>query len=94
MTFWEKLKFVGSKAFDFILPFLKILISQAGIILIESATSAVTTLSTTDLSNDARRVAAFDSITSDLKTKGISMGTSVINLAIEAAVVKMKEKIV
>ena len=92
MTFWEKIKFISSKAFEFLLPFIKILLSQAGMILAESAMKAVTTMSLTDLSNDAKRVAAFDSIMSDLKAKGITLGTSVINSAIETAVLNLKEK--
>jgi len=43
------------------------------------------------MNNDEKKAAAFAQITDELKAKGIELGTSVINLAIEAAVQKMKE---
>jgi len=87
----DKLKFVMSKMWTFLLPFIKILMSQAGPILANSAMKAVGLVATSSLSNEDKRANAFQSIADDLKLHGIEAATSVINMAIEAAVVKMKE---
>jgi hypothetical protein len=91
MTFWEKLKLIASNAFDFILPFLKFLLTESGKILAEVALQAVQDCEDLDLSNDDKRAEAFAKIFESLSLKGISLGKAIINLAIEAAVVKLKD---
>lgn len=95
MSFGEKIKFMFSRIWDFLAPFVKIFISSAGPILAASALQAVQTVATYAIDNDEqKRARAFALIVSDLKSKGIGIGveitTSMINAAIEAAVQKMK----
>ena len=87
----EKLKFLWSNLWDFVAPFIKVLMSQAGPILAAAAIKAVTFCASTDMANDTKRQVAFDAILEDLGKQGIKLGTSVINMAIEAAVLKIKE---
>ena len=55
--------------------------------------NAVTAAAASALDNSEKRSYAFDIIVDDLKQHGIEIGTSIINLAIEAAVAKVKEKL-
>ncbi|MEW6505535.1 MAG: phage holin, LLH family [Chloroflexota bacterium] len=88
----EKIKFILSKAWDFLAPFIRVLLTQAGMILAEAAMEAVKQVETTmgDSDGAAKRAAAFAMIQSSLKTKGVQLAASVINMAIEAAVNRMK----
>ena len=92
MTFSERLKFVFSKVWDFIAPFVRIFLSSAGQILGAVALQVVRNIAqdTTLVTDSDKRSAAFDAIVVDLKGKGIELGlqvtTSMINAAIEAAV--------
>jgi hypothetical protein len=91
MTFWEKFKLLSSSVLDFIMPFLKFLLTQSGKILAEVALEAVTECNNLDLSNEDKRSEAFNKIIESLSLKGITLAKSIINLAIEAAVVKLKD---
>ena len=88
----DKIKFMLSGIWVFLLPFVKILMSQAGQILAESAMKAVQTMANRDLDNDQKRATAYKMIVLDLKNAGLGMATSVINAALEAAVIRMKAK--
>lgn len=92
MTFWEKIKLIFSKIWEFLEPFVRIFTTQSGIILAELAMKAVTTVAETmqDKDGEAKRKEAFKMIKKELIDREIELGASVINSAIEAAVQKLK----
>ncbi len=87
---WEKVKFIMSQLWEFLKPFIKILMSEFGQALADAAMKAVLFASSQDMSNSDKRDTAFKMIMEDLKTKGISVSSSVIYTAIEVAVQKLK----
>lgn len=87
----EKIKFMMSNIFTFLWPFIKQFINEEGKILLSIAMEIVTQLASSNLSGAEKRSAAFDKIKNELISRNISMSTSIINSAIEAAVQKMKE---
>jgi len=87
---WERIKLMMSSVWSFLLPFLKIFLSKIGPILADAAMQAVAALATSDMSGSDKRDAAFKQIENTLKSKGIEVGASVINSAIEAAVQNLK----
>lgn len=93
---WEKVKIINSSIFAFVLPFLRLMLSQAGPILAAAATQAVTAVASHAMSatNEEKRNLAFESIARDLERQGIKVGVdvgvSMINAALELAVVKLK----
>lgn len=89
---WEKMKILMSGVWEFLLPFFRQMMTQSGQILASAAMAAVTAAAQGDMTNEERRTAAFNSILADLQKQGISMGTSIINAALEAAVQKLKDK--
>ena len=92
MTTWEKMKIVFSNIWDFLAPFVKIFLSSAGVILAEVAIKTVTEIALTmgDADGEAKRKEALSRIQVELIGKGIVLGVSVINSAIEMAVQKIK----
>lgn len=88
----DKIKFMLSSIWVFLLPFIKILMSRSGQILAEAAMKAVQTMANRDLDNSQKRDAAYKMIVLDLKNSGLGMATSVVNAALEAAVIRMKAK--
>jgi hypothetical protein len=91
-TLIEKLKFIVSEVWAFLLPFIKILLTSGGKILMNAALEAVQACaSMKDASGAQKRDAAFAIITAKLTGAGVEMATSVINAAIEAAVQKINE---
>ena len=93
-TFVEKLKLFTSNIWTFLEPFIETLLSSAGQALANAAITAVTSVAQDPglLTDDAKRQAAFQAIVKDLAGKGIQMGVSTINAALETAVLKMKAK--
>lgn len=89
----EKLKFIFSELWEFLKPIIKILMSEAGKALAEAAQVAVKTVAEnlSGKGNGEKQQTAFRLIESTLKQKGIELGASAINMAIELAVQKMKE---
>ncbi|MDY0199315.1 MAG: hypothetical protein RBR68_16050 [Tenuifilaceae bacterium] len=93
---WIKLFF--SKIWDFVKPFIVVLLSKSGTILATSAIQAVTTTAHCLANKDSseKRQSAYNLIVDDLKKQGISVGieitSSMINTAIELAVQKIKSK--
>lgn len=87
---WDVIKFYWSQAYQFLLPFIKILMSQLGEVLTRSAIAAVKTAQESGLSNSEKRDLAFKQIASDMSDAGFTIATSIINLALEAAVTKLK----
>ncbi len=88
-----KIQFIMSQMWEFLKPFILVLMSKIGPVLAEAAISAVTAAAASSLGSSAKHDYAFNAIVDDLKQHGIEIGTSVINLAIEAAVAKMKERL-
>lgn len=87
----DKIKFIMSAAWTFLAPFIYLLMSQAGPILISAATKAVTIVAMGALKgNTERQEAAFILIADDLRSQGIKIVVSDINLMIEAAVKRLK----
>jgi len=90
---FAKIKFVLSEVFDFLLPFIKVLLTQGGKILMEASLIAVKHVATTmsESTGAEKRAAAFDIIKGRLAASGFELTTAVINSAIEAALIKLKE---
>ena len=94
----EKIKLFFSNIWDFIRPFVIILLSKSGTILASAAISAVTATAqcATGATDEEKRNAAFKLIVEDLKKQGVQVGveitTSMINAAIELAVQKKKSE--
>ena len=88
----QKLKFILSEASAFLLPFIKILLAQGGRLLMAAALEGVQAASTMKgASGPEKRNAAFEIVKAKLVSQGVEMAASVINSAIEAAVLKIKE---
>ncbi|MGD9687242.1 MAG: phage holin, LLH family [Desulfobacter sp.] len=88
----EKIKFILSQAWEFLAPFIRILLTKAGVLLAETAMTVVQEVETSLTASDgaAKRAAAFEMIQQELKGKGIELAANVIYMAIEAAVSKIK----
>ena len=88
------IKLFFSNVWDFLLPLIKVFLSQAGPILAKAATEAVTAVAINYGTSDGetKRQAAFTMIQSNLINQGIQLGSSTVNMAIEAAVAKLKEQ--
>lgn len=87
---FEKISFIMSKMWEFLKPFIKVLMSQAGQILADAAMSAVMVMADQNISNSEKREEAFKIIVEDLKKRGITVSSSIIYATIEAAVQKLK----
>lgn len=87
---WDVIKFYMSQAYTFLLPFIKILMSQLGETLTKSAIAAVKTAQESGLDNAGKRELAFHQIATDMSDAGFTIAASIINLALEAAVTKLK----
>lgn len=98
MSFFEKLSdsftAIWSDVWTFLHPLIRVFMSEAGQILGQIALQTVM-----DIAKDpsmvkseglAKRQAAFEKITAQLKDKGIVIAESMVNAAIEAAVQKAK----
>jgi hypothetical protein len=90
----EKFKLLMSSTMKFLLPMLRVLLSDTGAILMQAALKAVeeVQISMVDASGSDKRKAAFEKIVAELAVAGIKIEVSFIFAAIEAAVIKMKEK--
>lgn len=89
---FEKMKIVMSGIWGFVVPFLRVMMSQAGPILASAAMAAVQ--AAVGSTGEEKRKAAYDAIVKDLRNQGIrvgkDIGESMVNAALELAVVKMK----
>lgn len=91
---FEKIKFIMGPVWDFLAPLIRQLMSAIGPILANAAMTAVTAVevSMQQSGGEAKRAEAFECIKADLASQGISLAASLINAAIEAAVVKLVSK--
>lgn len=87
---WEAIKLYMSKIWAIIKPTVMAFLSQAGKQVLDLAMEIVTDLAKSDLSSDDKRKAAFDAIKTRLQEDGKVVGNSLINLAIELAVQRLK----
>jgi len=89
---WTYLKAVSSGIWDFILPFIKVLLTQAGQALAHTAMEVVkqVAINYSSAPGTEKKVIAFNLITDSLAKQGIQIGASMINASIEAAVQKLK----
>mgnify|MGYP001301375835 CR=1 FL=1 len=92
MSFSEWLKIIFGAIGTFLVPLIKRFFVDGAIALAEAATEVVQILSSTEMSGEDKRKEAFRLIVERLKAKGITLSTSLINAAIEAAVAKLKVK--
>ena len=90
----DKIKFFFSGAYDFLKPFIKILLTRGGVILMMAAKETVAALAENmkDAEGTEKQKVALNLISTRLKNEGIDMATAAINQAIEAAVLKLKER--
>lgn len=89
----EKLKFLASSAWLFLLPFIKILLAQGGKLLMQAALEAVQATSAMSQATGAqKRDAAFVIIKTRLASAGVELTANVINSAIEAALLKIRDE--
>jgi LL-H family phage holin len=92
MAFSEWLKVIFGAIGTFLIPLIKRFLSDAGIALAAAATEVVQLLADTTMTGDEKRKEAFRLIVERLKAKGITLSSSLIYAAIEAAVQKLKAK--
>jgi hypothetical protein len=91
-NFVEKMKLFFSDVWVFLGPFIEILLTGAGQILAQAAMDAVAQVAKDPsiLNDRDKRDAAFGIIQQQIFAKGLTMATSTINAALEAAVVRLK----
>lgn len=87
---WDAIKLYMSKIWAIIKPTVMAFLSKAGKEVLEMAMEIVTELSVSDLASEEKRKAAFEQIKDKLEAEGKVVGTSLINLAIELAVQRLK----
>ena len=90
MSFKEWFKVFFGALGKFLIPFIKRFITETGIALADAAVEVVTMLASSEMSGEDKRKEAFKLIFERLKAKGITVSSSLINAAIEAAVAKLK----
>lgn len=93
MGFWEKIKLVGSQIFEFFLPLIQKFLQEGGLFALQMAFKYVPQIAATmsDKSGEEKRKEVFRLIMEEATAKGLSLSTSMINAAIEAAVAKFQK---
>jgi hypothetical protein len=94
MTFWEKLKLIGSKIFQFFLPLIQRFVQESGPIILAMALKYVPQIAATmgDKDGEEKRKAVVALMLAECKEKGIAVSMSMINAAIEIAYTYLKPK--
>lgn len=89
---WTWLKLAASSIGTFLLPFVRLFLTNIGPALVSAATQAVaaTAQNMSGATGPEKRDAAYKLIMSELKTQGIEATALMINGAIEAAVAKLQ----
>ena len=88
---WDAVKLYMSKIWALIKPTVMLLLNSLFQDVLSMAVDVVTELASSDLSSSEKREAAFDKIKEMLESQGKEIGSSLINLAIELAVQKIKD---
>jgi hypothetical protein len=92
----EVIKLYWSSIWGFVLPFVRVMLSQAGPVLAAAALSAVKVVAAnaSGATNSEKRDLALSAVLHDLENQGIKIGvdvsTSMCNAAIEVALQKLK----
>ena len=91
---WTYLKAVSSGVWEFVLPYIKELLTESGRILMEVALDVVkqVAVNNANLPGTEKKAIAFDSILAQLQSKGIDVAARKINKAIENALDKVDPK--
>lgn len=95
---WEKTKIIFSWIWKFILPYVRLMLTEYGPVLMSAAMKAVaaTRDGMTGANSDQMRNAAYALIVQDLKQQGIrvglQVGESLIKTTLEIALQKLKEE--
>jgi hypothetical protein len=87
---WAAIKLYWSKIWTYIKPAVMVLLTEVGKRALAIALDVCTQLATSDLSSSEKRDAAFKQIGDKLAEEGHTAASSLINLAIELAVQKLK----
>jgi len=90
----DKVKFLMSSIWEFLLPLIRVLMTNGGEVLAKAASDSVriVAVTCTDKTGAEKREVAFKMILATLTAAGITLSKTFVNAALEAAVVKMKEK--
>jgi len=88
----DRIKFLFSGIYQFLKPFILILMTHGGMLLMQAASEAVTACATNMASSPGaeKRAVAYDMIVDRLRLDGITLASFVVNAAIEAAVIKLQ----
>ena len=94
MGFFENLKIMFSKIFQFFLPLIQKFLAEGGPIILALAFEIIPVIAITHKGQDgdAKRKEAFRQISERAKAQGIALADSLIYAAIELAVAKLKTK--
>lgn len=87
---WDAFKLWASKVWEILRPSVMVWLTSLGQRVLDLAMEVVTELAETDLSSAEKREAAFNKIKEKLVEEGKEVKNSLINLAIEIAVNKLK----
>lgn len=90
LSFWDKVKIVMSDIWYFLEPFVKLFLTKSGQLLKDVALREVSALLSSSLTGEDKHKIAFNKIFYELKREGIDLGKSAINMAIEAALARLK----
>jgi LL-H family phage holin len=90
MAFSEWIKIIFGAIGTFLIPLIKRFLTDGALALAAAATEVVTMLADTTMTGEDKRKEAFKLIVERLKAKGITLSSSLIYAAIEAAVAKLK----
>ncbi len=93
MSFYEKMKLVFSNVLTVLLPFIRQFLSGFGPIVLACAQAAVAIYAEKQLSSLEKREGAYGDIVLELQRQGITVASSVIYSAIEAAYAEFRERI-
>lgn len=87
---WDAIKLWASKIWSILRPSVMVWLTDLGQRVLNLAMEVVTELQKTDLASEEKRNAAFNTIKEKLEEEGKEVKSSLINLAIEIAVNKLK----
>jgi len=87
---WSAFKLYMSKVWAWIKPAVMVILSELGRKALAIAIDVVQEVALKDMTSDEKRSEAFEMIKTKLEEQGKEAGTSLINLAIELAVQRLK----
>jgi len=92
MTFWEKIKLFGSQIWEYVWPLIQKFLQEGGLVALQMAFIYVPQIAASmgDANGEAKRAEVIRLMLEEAKARGLTLSTSMINAAIEAAVAKLK----